>query len=480
MTAAALVALLPLLVLAAGIIVILLVIAFYRSHGLAAVLCVVTQLLALAAIFIADRNGSQAVMSLFLLDGYAYFFIGLLIAATIIVTFLSYEYLKSHDLNREEFYLLLLSATLGASILASSSQFISFFLGLEILSISLYALIGYFYSGRRSIEAAAKYLVLAATSSAFLLFGMALVYAETGTMEFSGIALAAAGGNVNLVYIYSGIVLVAVGIGFKLALVPFHMWTADVYEGAPAPVTAFVASVSKGSVFALLVHLFSRFDLAAIPSLLAVFTWIAIFSMLFGSFLALRQNNVKRILAYSSIANLGYLQVAFIAHGSTSIVASTFFLVTYFVTILAAFGIIAAFSGKERDADRIEDYRGIMWRNPWLSAVFAMAMLSLAGIPLTAGFLGKFYLVAAGVESSLWLLVLALVISSGIGVYYYLRIVVVMFAHPEETDESPLAAPSLSLSGKVILAFLALVVLWLGIYPAPLLRIIQMMTAGMI
>ncbi len=479
MSPSALVSLLPLIVLAAGAVVILVVIAFYRSHALTAVLCLATQALALGAIFIADQNGSEVVTGLLILDGYAYFFIGLLIAASLVVALLSYGYFKAHNLDREEFYLLLLTATLGASVLASSSHFVSFFVGLEILSISLYALVGYFYAGRRSVEAGAKYLVLAATSAAFLLFGMALVYAETGTMEFARIFLALASGNVNLVYIYAGIVLVVIGIGFKLALVPFHMWTADVYEGAPAPVTAFVASVSKGSVFALLVHLFSRFDLTSVPSLLAVFTWIAIFTMLFGNFLALRQNNVKRLLAYSSIANLGYLQVAFIAHGATSVLASTFFLVTYFVTILAAFGIIAAFSGKDRDADRIEDYRGLMWRNPWLAAAFTAAMLSLAGIPLTAGFLGKFYLVAAGVESSLWLLVLVLVISSGIGLYYYLRVVVVMFTHPSEKTETPAATPSLSLSGKVTLAVLTLGVIWLGVYPSPLLRIIQLMTTGL-
>jgi NADH-quinone oxidoreductase subunit N len=478
MSSSALVSLLPLIVLAAGTVVILVVVAFYRSHTLTALLCLVTQVLALSAIFIADQNGSQEATSLLFLDGYAYFFIGLLIAASLVVALLSYGYLKAHDLDREEFYLLLLTATLGASVLASSSHFVSFFLGLEILSISLYALIGYFYAGRRSVEAGVKYLVLAATSSAFLLFGMALIYADTGTMEFARIFLAIASGNVSLVYIYTGIVLVVIGIGFKLALVPFHMWTADVYEGAPAPVTAFVASVSKGSVFALLVHLFSRFDLAAIPSLLAVFTWIAIFTMLIGNFLALRQNNVKRLLAYSSIANLGYLLVAFIAHGSTSIIASTFFLVTYFVTILAAFGIIAALSGKERDADHIEDYRGLMWRNPWLAAAFTAAMLSLAGIPLTAGFLGKFYVVAAGVESSLWLPVLVLVISSGIGIYYYLRVVVMMFSHPEETLETPAATLSLSLSGKITLVILILAVIWLGVYPSPLLHIIQLMTTG--
>jgi NADH-quinone oxidoreductase subunit N len=170
--------------------------------------------------------------------------------------------------------------------------------------------------------------------------------------------------------------------------------------------------------------------------------------------------------------------VAFIAHGSTSIIASTFFLVTYFVTILAAFGIIAALSGKERDADRIEDYRGLMWRNPWLAAAFTAAMLSLAGIPLTAGFLGKFYVVAAGVESSLWLPVLVLVISSGIGIYYYLRVVVMMFSHPEETLETPAANLSLSLSGKITLVILILAVIWLGVYPSPLLHIIQLMTTG--
>lgn len=479
MNSAALLSILPLILLAAGMVVILLVIAFYRSHALAAELCLATLALAFGMVFLSASSGNKVVTSQLNLDGYAYFFTGLVIAASFVVTLMAYGYLKLHEINREEFYLLVLAATLGAAVLASSSHFVSFFVGLEILSVSLYAMIGYFYTGQRSIEAGVKYLILAATSAAFLLFGMALIYAETGTMEFARISLALASGSLDMTYIYAGAALVFIGVGFKLALVPFHMWTADVYEGAPVPVTAFVASVSKGSVFALLVHFFSHFNLAEQPSLLTAFTLIAVFTMLLGNLLALRQNNVKRILAYSSIANLGYLQVAFLASGSSAVTASTFFLVAYFVTILAAFGIVSAFSGKERDADRIEDYRGLMWRNPWLAGIFTAALLSLAGIPLTAGFLGKFYLVAAGVESSLWLLVVTLVISSGISLYYYLRIIVVMYTHSDGKVETPTAAPSLSLAGKISLAALVLILVWLGVYPSPLLHIIQLITAGL-
>ncbi len=480
MTTADLITILPMLILGAGAVLLLLVISFVRSLPLLATLSLVVQGLAFGSIFIAYNNGGGPVTEMVSFDGYAYFITGLLIAASFIVTLIAYGYLRSHEGEREEFFVLLLSATLGACVLAASSHFISFFLGLEILSISLYAMIAYYYNNPSGIgiEAGVKYLVLAASSAAIMLFGMALVYAEAGTMSFSGIAQALDSGNVDFFIVDTGLVLLFVGIAYKLALVPFHMWTPDIYQGAPAPVSAYIATISKGSVFALLVHLFYTLNVKTELSLFVVFSVVAIATMLIGNLLALLQQNVKRMLAYSSISHLGYLLVAFIATGSMNLTASTFYLVAYFTTILAAFGVVTFLSGSQDDAGDIEDFRGLMWRNPWLAAVMSAAMLSLAGIPLTVGFLGKFYLVLAGIESSLYFLAIALVTTSAIGLYFYLRVIVVMFSRPADVVETGALTPSLSLTGGVSLAVLGVLIIWWGVYPTQLLTLIRTLTGA--
>ncbi len=474
------VALLPLEILGLGIVIIMLVIAFWRNHALIFGLTLATLLLAFLSIPLIAYQGSVQVTPLLIMDGYALFIIGLLIAASFVVTMLSYAYLQIHSGRVDEFYLLLLAATLGAAVLAASSHFVSFFIGLEILSISLYALIGYTYNNAISIEAGVKYLILAASSAAFLLFGMALVYSELGTMQFTQIASnLATGVSTNPVFLLTGFVLILVAFGYKLALVPFHLWTPDVYEGAPAPVTAFVASVSKGSMFALLLRFYQPLNLSGNQPLQVIFVLVAIITMLVGTLLALLQSNIKRLLAYSSIANLGYLLVAFLASGANVITASTFYLVSYFITILAAFGVVTALSNGTRDADSLETYRGLMWRHPWLAAILTGAMFSLAGIPLTVGFIGKFYLVLAGVGSAQWLLVVSLVISSAIGVYYYLRVVVTMYlpiTEAQKTEET--TAPGLSAVSGTALAALFLLLIWFGVYPSSLIAMIQTIAFG--
>ena len=236
----------------------------------------------------------------------------------------------------------------------ASTHFASFFLGLEILSVSLYALIVYPVHRADAVEAAVKYLVLAGATSAFLIFGMALVYAEAGTMSAAGVAKLVAGGlGSQQVVVTIGIVMILVGVGFKLAVVPFHMWTPDVYEGAPAPVTAYVATVSKGAVFALLLRFLLPVSSDQSSTLFLALAAVAIASMIAGNLLALRQDNVKRILAYSSIAHLGYLLVAFLASGERAGVAAGFYLIAYFATTLAAFGVITVLSTGDRDADRL-------------------------------------------------------------------------------------------------------------------------------
>jgi len=250
------------------------------------------------------------------------------------------------------------------------------------------------------------------------------------------------------------------------------MWTPDVYEGAPAPVSAFIATASKGAVFAFLLRYFTLVDLRTHYPLFLIFSGIAIASMLAGNLLALMQDNIKRILAYSSISHLGYILVAFLADGTYAFTSVTFYLAAYFVTTLGAFGIVTVLSGSERDADMIKDYQGLAWRRPLLAAVFTAMLLSLAGIPLTAGFIGKFYIIRAGTGSALWMLVPALVVSSAIGLFYYLRVIVAMFMKPAEGEDGSFSE-RMSYTDRAALAVLAILLLWLGVYPSFFIDIVR-------
>jgi len=467
-------ALLPLLIVAATSIVVMLVIAFYRNHRLTVMLTLAGLALAVASLPAISNVAPRAVTQLIIIDSYALFYMGLVFLASLTVATLAYSYLDARAGEHEEFYLLLLLATLGTAVLVASAHFAALFLGIEILSVSLYALAAYQRHSDRSIEAGVKYLILAAVSSAFILFGMALVYAETGSMEFVQIASRAATTPGLLPIVGTGLIIV--GLGFKLAVVPFHLWTPDVYEGAPAPVTAFIATVSKGAVFALVMRYFSHVDIHGHRSLFVIFALIAAASMFAGNLLALLQKNVKRLLAYSSISHLGYLLVTLLASGPRAVSAAAFYLTAYFVTTLGAFGVVTVLSSRDRDADGMEDYRGLAWRRPWIAAVFTAMLLSLAGIPLTAGFVGKFYVVAAGAGSALWLILFILVINSVIGLYYYLRIVVAIYSRPEIAAPSD---PPLSRSGSVALTALSLLLVWLGVYPAPMIELIQKMAQSL-
>ncbi|MDH4298628.1 MAG: NADH-quinone oxidoreductase subunit N, partial [Cyclobacteriaceae bacterium] len=389
------------------------------------------------------------------------------------VSMISYAYFEQREERKEEYYILLILATLGAVVLVISKHFISLFLGLEILSVSLYAMITYLRKRERSDEAGIKYLILAAFSSAFLLFGMALVYASAGSMEFSGIAKHLASSSSMSPVVFAGLGLMTVGIGFKLGVVPFHMWTADVYEGAPAPVTAYIATVSKGGMMALLVRFFVVIDGYRYTALMMAFAVIAIASMFIGNFLALRQNNVKRILAYSSISHVGYILVAFLAGGTLGVQAVTFYLVAYFITTIGAFGILATLSDRDRDAEMREDYKGLFWARPWTAAIFTAMLLSLAGIPLTAGFIGKFYIVAAGVGNGQWLLVLMLAVNSAIGLYYYIKIIATMFEPYEKERPSDQLYPSIYIVSGVTMAVLTLLLVWIGTNPSGIMDLIQ-------
>jgi NADH-quinone oxidoreductase subunit N len=349
-------------------------------------------------------------------------------------------------------------------VLAATRHSAALFLGLELLSISLYALISYPRTEALSLEAGIKYLVLAASSSAFLLFGLALIYMARGTMDLGALATVAYSGG-TITYL-AGIVLVLTGIGFKLAVVPFHLWTPDVYQGAPLPATAFVATVSKGGVFAFLLR-WLQSEGGTWRPVLVVLAIVAVASMLVGNLLALRQTNIKRLLAYSSIAHMGYFLVAVIAGGELGTAGATYYLAAYIITILGAFGCLLALSDSARDTETFEDINGLFWRRPALASVFSAMILSLAGIPLTAGFLGKFYVFAAGASGSAWVLLIILIVSSTIGLAYYLRILVAMFDGAEGPHTSDDKRP-VGIAPATALVILTVMLFILGVYPGPL------------
>ncbi|HEY8461024.1 MAG TPA: NADH-quinone oxidoreductase subunit N [Blastocatellia bacterium] len=482
MTIDDLIALSPLIAVAAASVGLMLVIAFYRGRRGALVCALIGIALAFAMLPAAASRAPRQITPLLILDRYALFYLGLLFSASFAVALIADGYLDEIGDEMEEFYLALMLATVGAATLVMSSHFASFFLGLEILSVALYVLIAYpkgsWIRSARGVEAGIKYLILASASAAFLLFGMALIYEEMGTMEFGRMASGMAGGDVRRELLLTGQAMIFVGVGFKLAVAPFHVWAPDVYEGAPAPATAFIATVSKGAVFALFARYFANLGDEVFQPFFPALAAVAVASMFVGNLLALAQTNVKRILAYSSIAHLGYLLVAFLAGGNLGTVAVAFYLVAYFVTNLIAFGVVAILSS-QREADELEDYRGLFWRRQWLATIFLAALLSLGGIPLTAGFMGKFYVLMAGVGSTLWLLAVILAVNTMISFYYYLRVAFMMFRDAPEREAAGGPRPALSFMGAGALAVLTLLLVWIGVYPGPLVQTIQSMVAGL-
>ncbi len=487
MTVTDLVALSPILALGLLSIVTMLAIAIRRDHVTIALLAGLSCLATLATLPMAAATAPHRVAALLMIDGYALFYMGLLVSATAVITALSYGYLTLHVQEGEEFeefYLLLLLATFGGLVLVAAVHLVTFFLGLELIGVSLYSLIGYLRTRRGPLEAALKYVILSGSASAFLLFGMALLYFEAGAMSFTVIGARLADGQISALSL-AGLLLVLVGVGFKLGLVPFHLWIPDVYQGAPAPVTAFVATVSKGAVFALLLRFMNDLHAFHLGALGHLFALLAAASMFVGNLLALLQHNVKRLLAYSSITHFGYLLVALLAGGPLAAEAVTFYLVAYFATTLGAFGVVTVLSRRGRDADAIEDYRGLFWTRPWLAGIFMLMLLSLAGIPLTAGFVGKFYAIAAGLDADLWLLVILLVVNSAIGVYYYLRLILTMVEDEPADGRRPVSWPAITGRRRewavvLSLGLVTVVLLWLGLYPAPLVEFIRAMLGPMV
>jgi NADH-quinone oxidoreductase subunit N len=457
----------PFLIIAIAPVMIMVVVSVLRNYKVVYGFSVLSLLAAFGSIFFVLPSIPHTIEPLLILDVYSMFFLGIIIISALLVTFLSYDYIKQLEGVREEYFIIIFTSTLGASLLAVANHFVIFFLGIETLSISLYILIAFQRSKSNSIEAGIKYLILASVSSAFLLFGMALIYTAIGSMQFGDIVAALTGHDPLSLLVRSGFGMMMVGVGFKLALVPFHMWTPDVYQGAPAPVSAFIATVSKGAVMAILIRFFFIIKGFNNHYLFIVVSGISILSMFLGNILALRQKNIKRLLGYSSIANMGYLIIILLTGSNKGIQASIFYLIAYFFTTIGAFGVIALLSTNEYEAEKIEDFKGLFWKRPFIALVFTLSLLSLAGIPVTAGFIAKFYVILEGMKAGLIVLIISMIINSVIGLYYYLRIITMLFSTPSE-----IKLPKLSITGNITIAIVGISILVLGIYPGWLIDLI--------
>ncbi|MFC4253029.1 NADH-quinone oxidoreductase subunit N [Sinimarinibacterium flocculans] len=472
LTTAQWLAIAPLLVVGAGVAALLLQGCFGRNRTAAATIGLVT--LATAALLSAPTaDGAVAipVTPLFMVDHGARLLWMLFCGAGLVVVALLRDYECGARDPADEGVLLVLLAVFGALLLAAANHAASLLLGLELMAVAFYGLIAWPTHSPQRLEAATKYLILSAAASAALLFGLALLYLLAGDAGLDALAPLAVAGSSPLAL--AGAALLWTGLAFKLALAPFHLWTADVYQGAPLPVTALLATLSKAAVAAVLLRL-----TAVLPPqgvLWGLLALLAAASMLVGASAALLTRSLKRMLAYSSIANAGYLIVPVLIGGPLGAEAVLFFLFAYVPAGLIAFGALSQISALEgAEADDPAALRGLWQRRPALALGLMLALLSLAGVPLTAGFLGKVYIVATGVDAGTWLLIGALVISSALGLFYYLRIAVLLFQPP---DDAASALPHRGVRWSPIpLALSCGLVLWWGILPASLMQEIRTTT----
>ena len=466
--------LLPLIILAGTMPLLMIILCFVRSHALTFYVTLLAVAASLAALATVSPLGGRKIGILFIFDSLTLFYGALMLAAGLAIVASEPRILMRRPGDPEEYYILLLGAMLGALIVIASRHFASLFLGFspEHLSLSLDRLPSQRASSRRGgHEVSDPFRCLLSLSP----FRHGPCLRRDGTMDFSLIGQKLMGLAIGAPMALAGMVFLIVGVGFKIGLVPFHMWTPDVYEGSPAPIAAFIATISKGSMIGLLLRYFSGVSLADHPRLFLIFAIMAIASMFAGNLLALFQNNIKRLLAYSSIAHFGYLLVAILSAGSLKVAATTYYLVAYLATTLGAFGVVTLLSGKERDADGIDAYEGLGRRSPWLGGMLAFMLLSLAGMPLTAGFIGKFYVVTAGIGSSLWILVVILIVNSAIGLFYYLRVTAAVYRTPSGEASQ---CPTCGMTARLVVIVLSALVVWWGIYPAHLAGLIETMRMG--
>ena len=406
------------------------------------------------------------------IDGFAVFFEIVFLVLSLLVLMLAPAYLDRRGIQHGEFYVLLVAALAGMMLMVSAASLMTIFIGVELLSIALYILSAFLRQEERSQEAGLKYLLIGGFASGFLLYGMALIYGGTGSTSLPVIArgLHAVSGD-SLLFSVVGVGLVMVGLAFKSSAAPFHMWTPDVYEGAPAPVVAFMSVGTKIAAIAVFLRLFAvSFSAASISSRWTILLGaVAAVSMLVGAVGALRQQNLKRMLAYSSVAQAGYLLLGTVAANREGMVAGLYYLVAYATMTFGAFGVVTLLARSDRDGAEISGLRGLGYQQPAVGLMLALFMLALAGIPPTAGFMGKLFVFVAAVKAGYAGLALVAVVSSAISLYYYLRVVLAIYSQPEKGRRPHPVDPF----GTAAVLAAGVLTLLLGVFPGLLYDLAQ-------
>jgi NADH-quinone oxidoreductase subunit N len=474
MTGASVIA--PLAALVVGAIFVLLAEAFLRGENKSRLVSLSLATLVVAGIF-AGRlwgHGAQAFGGLLRWDDAALFLTFIFLAAGAFTILLGMRFLVQQEMNYGEFYGLVILAVAGLVIMTATGNLLVVFLGLEVFSVSSYALAGLKRRDERSVESAVKYFLIGSFASAFIVLGLALLFGGARTLEASALHAAITEAASSSSLALAGLALVICGLAFKIALVPFHMYQPDVYEGAPTPVTAFFVVAPKAAGFAVLLRLLIPYaqDGLRKESVFGVLAAVAVATMILGNFGALRQHNLKRILAYSSIAHAGYMLIAVVAGDPAGLL---FYLTNYLFLGIGAFAAIIALGGPGREALDLDDLAGVGRRYPWIGGIFAVILVSMAGFPPTGGFLAKFYVFSVAVRAGHLILALVGVLTSLISVYYYLRIVVVMFMREAE-EEKPVDNENPAV--YLILLICLYAVLQLGLFPGNIVTLIRQAAAS--
>src|SRR5271169_5634052 len=451
---------------------------FVSSRKVLTFVAVLGALLGICGNFYAVHNPGSAFSGLVAADPFSIFFSHLVGLIAILVILAAAPYLERERLADAEFYALLLFAAAGMGVLASAQELLTAFIGLEMSSISSYVLAGYRRDALKSGESAMKYFLLGSFATAFFLYGIALVYGSSGTTMLTKMDSAEL---LHSTLFELGLAMILIGLGFKVAAAPFQVWTPDVYEGAPTPVTALFSAGPKAAAFALLLRIFA--DVHAATQFWFWAFWImAVLTMFAGNLGALLQTNVKRLLAYSSIAHAGYILVAFAAvtlmakNGSAeagpAYAAVLFYLLSYALVKVGAFTIVSQLGGAGEKNLSLDDYAGLSQRQPWVAAALSVYLLSLLGLPVTAGFFGKFYIFKAAVNSHLMWLAVLMAINSVIGAYYYLRVIVVMYMRESSAEAAASGPVSFPIGVNAVLWITVAGTILFGLYPNPVINFI--------
>lgn len=466
----------PIVAVVLTVLIVMISITIKRSHFITATITVIglnVGLFTLIAQMTGYLGGAAVVPGaeqLFAIDGFAQFNMLVIFICALACCTLSYAYLEDYVDNKDELYLLMLLSTTGALLMVCAQHMASFFVSLELLSVPLYGMLSYTFLRNKSLESGLKYLVLSATASATLLMGMAFIYAQVGSLAFRPISL-------QLVNMFEspllilGTALMMFGIAFKLSAAPFHTWTPDVYEGAPAPIATYLASVTKVAMMALAIRFLLDTKLLLLPSVQMLIMVMATLSILVGNLLAVRQTNLKRLLGYSSIAHMGYVLIVVVSIGPAADSVATMYMAIYAFTSIGAFGVVTLMSSPFRlsgEADELVHYQGLFWRRPVLTAAMTIMMLSLAGIPLTAGFITKLFAIFAAVQGAQWFLTAMIIVGSSIGLFYYLRVMLTLFKRPKQFIEFDVAGHWGIRTGGIMVIAVTLVVIFFGILPSTL------------